>query len=219
MFNWIVIACCSLFLTGCAQEMMDERRVESQEFAAAFADGVASRPIPEHAVAASESALSSTSMDHTPVGVPLVATARTDNTDGYWDGRVDGKLVNSVPERMLQDRGLREIIERGQQRFNISCSPCHDSTGSGNGMVARRGFKYPPSYHTERLRSLPLGYIFSVATDGRGEMPGYGDFTSTDDRWAIAAYVRTLQFSQYAPVSELDDFDRQQLGAEREGDQ
>ncbi len=138
MFKWIVIACCSLFLTGCAQEMMDERRVEPQEFAAAFADGVASRPIPEHAIAASETALASTYVGQTPVGVPSVAAARIDNSDGYWDGRVDGKLVNSIPKRMLKDRDLRAIIEHGQQRFNVSCSPCHDYTGSGNGMVARR---------------------------------------------------------------------------------
>ncbi|GAA4468037.1 hypothetical protein GCM10023156_58700 [Novipirellula rosea] len=134
-----------------------------------------------------------------------------DNDDSYWDGKVDGELVDSVPKRVLEQLDMRQLIKRGQQRFNISCSPCHDRVGSGNGMVARRGFKYPPSYHTDRLRQLPLGYVFNVATNGHGEMPSYGDSISTDDRWAIAMYVRTLQFSQYAPKSELDETDLEAL--------
>ncbi len=204
------IASSALF-TGCTQEMMDQRRVEPQEYAAFFADGIASRPIPEHAIAASRTARASTYVGQTPVGVPSPAVAQLDNADGFWNGRVDGKLVDSIPQRMLEATNLRSIIERGQVRFNVSCSPCHDTTGSGNGMVARRGFKYPPSYHTDRLRSQPLGYIFNVATYGRGEMPAYDDFISTEDRWAIAAYVRTLQFSQYAPKSDLAETDLQQL--------
>lgn len=221
MFKWMIMASTQFLLispfVGCTQEMMNERRVESQELTDAFADGVASRPIPDHAIAASKSALTSISGSQSPIGVPSVAAAQIDNADGYWDGRVDGTLVHSIPKRMLEGRDLRGIIERGQQRFHVSCTPCHDHTGSGNGMVARRGFKYPPSYHTDRLRREPLGYIFNVATNGRGEMPGYGDFISTDDRWAIAAYVRTLQFSQYAPLAELDDSDRAQLDIERQG--
>ena len=202
---------CLLLFTGCAQEMMNQRRVESQEHTDAYADGSASRRLPQHTIAASETALTSTSVGQTPVGVPTVRAARTDNDDGYWDGRVDGELVDVIPKRIVEHRDLQELIRRGQQRFNISCAPCHDRTGSGNGMVARRGFKYPPSYHTDRLRQQPLAYIFNVATSGRGQMPSYGDFISTDDRWAITAYVRTLQFSQYAPQSELDESDLQEL--------
>ena len=78
-------------------------------------------------------------------------------------------------------------------------------------MVARRGLKFPPSYHTDRLRGQPLGYIFNVATQGHGRMPAYGDFLSTDDRWAIAAYERTLQFSQFAASDELTGNDLREL--------
>ena len=81
-------------------------------------------------------------------------------------------------------------------------------------MVARRGLKFPPTYHSDRLRGESLGYFFNVITNGKGQMPAYGDFLSTDDRWAIAAYVRTLQFSQHAPWDSLSKVDRQQLDDE-----
>ena len=130
----------------------------------------------------------------------LTLAARNDE-GGYLSGKADGQLVDTVPPQALVDIGYERLIRRGQERFDVSCVPCHDLTGSGNGMVPRRGFPQPPSYHTDRLRGMPLGYFYNVITNGRGQMPAYGDFLSTDDRWAIAAYVRTLQFSQDADLN------------------
>lgn len=201
----------ALVSTGCTQEMMNQRRVESQEATVAFTDGVASRPLPEHTVSASPAARANIALNQSQPSRQWLDQKDETDEEGYLSGRVDGELVNAVPSRVLKIVGYRQLIERGRDRFNISCVPCHDLTGSGNGMVARRGLKFPPSYHTDRLRSQPLGYIFNVATQGRGQMPAYGDYLSTDDRWAIAAYVRTLQLSQYVAVSELTAEDMRKL--------
>ena len=106
---------------------------------------------------------------------------------------------------------LRRLLTRGRERYAIHCVPCHDSTGSGNGMAARRGMAHPPSYHTSRLRAKPIEDIFAVATNGRGAMPAYGELVSDSDRWAIAAYVRALQFSQFAALEQLSHQDRAAL--------
>ncbi|MDQ6677029.1 MAG: cytochrome c, partial [Acidobacteriota bacterium] len=102
-------------------------------------------------------------------------------------------------------------LARGQDRYGIYCTPCHSPTGDGRGMVALRGFRYPPSFHTERLRTVPDGYIFAVVTNGYGAMPDYSYQMNVHDRWAVTEYVRVLQFSRNASVSELDEADRQAL--------
>ena len=96
-----------------------------------------------------------------------------------------------------------ELLERGQERYNIFCSPCHGLQGDGNGMVAMRGMKHPPSYHEDRLRQEPNGYIYDVIGNGFGQMFGYSAQIPPRDRWAIIAYIRALQFSRNARVSEL----------------
>jgi len=96
-----------------------------------------------------------------------------------------------------------EVLARGQQRFNIYCSPCHGEVGDGNGMVVQRGFKHPPSYHIERLRKAPIGYFFDVMSNGYGNMPDYKEQVAVRDRWAIAAYIRALQLSQHAAPSDV----------------
>lgn len=207
---WCLVAA-SLVLIGCTQEMMNQRRVESQEATLAFTDGVASRPLPEHAVSASPAARASHSVNQIQPSRQWLDRSHEADDEGYLSGRVDGELVHAVPSRVLKTLDYRQLLDRGRDRFNISCVPCHDLTGSGNGMVARRGLMFPPSYHTDRLRSQPLGYIFNVATQGRGQMPAYGDYLSTDDRWAISAYVRTLQLSQHVAVSELTADDLKEL--------
>jgi mono/diheme cytochrome c family protein len=92
----------------------------------------------------------------------------------------------------------REVLERGRERFNIFCSPCHDRTGYGHGTVVGRGYAVPPSYHIERLRRAAPGYFFDVITNGFGAMPDHRDQVPVRDRWAIAAYLRALQTSQNA---------------------
>lgn len=203
----------SLLATGCSQEMMNQRRVESDEEVIAFSGDTASRALPESTVQASGAALQSISSGMAPLDAHSSATAFTGDDAGYRDGMSDGEIVNAIPKAVADHDDYRALIERGRERYNISCVPCHDLTGSGNGMVPQRGFPYPPSYHTARLRQKPLGYFFRMATYGRGKMPAFGDLIPIDDRWAIAAYVRTLQFSQFADQSELSAQDRANLPA------
>lgn len=96
-----------------------------------------------------------------------------------------------------------ELLQRGQDRYKIFCSPCHGLQGDGNGMVTLRGMKHPPTYHQDRLRNVPNGYLFDVVTNGFGAMNGYSAQVAPRDRWAIVAYVRALQLSRNAPVGEL----------------
>jgi hypothetical protein len=95
------------------------------------------------------------------------------------------------------------LLERGEERYKIFCSPCHGLQGDGNGMVAMRGMKNPPSYHIDRLRQSPNGYFYDVITNGFGQMYGYSAQVPPRDRWAITAYVRALQLSRDARVAEL----------------
>lgn len=96
-----------------------------------------------------------------------------------------------------------ELVERGKDRYTIFCSPCHGLQGDGMGMVTLRGMKHPPSYHQDRLRNVPNGYIFDVITNGFGAMNGYSAQLNPHDRWAIVAYVRALQVSRNAHVADL----------------
>lgn len=119
----------------------------------------------------------------------------------------DGKFVNEFPFPVTKD-----VILRGQQRFNIYCSPCHDRVGDGNGKIVQRGFRHPPSYHIDRLRQVENGYIFDVITNGFGAMPDYSaQIQSPADRWAIVAYVRALQLSHNASVNDVPAEDRSKL--------
>jgi mono/diheme cytochrome c family protein len=104
-----------------------------------------------------------------------------------------------------------ETLTRGQERFNIYCAVCHDRTGSGDGMVVRRGYKKPPSFHLDRLRQAPVGYIYDVISNGFGAMPDYAAQIQPKDRWAIVAYLRALQLSQNANFSALSPEERQKL--------
>jgi len=118
----------------------------------------------------------------------------------------DGKFVTDLPMPVS-----RELVDRGHERFDIFCSPCHGKQGNGLGMIVERGFKQPSSFHTDRLREQPVGYLFDVMTQGFGQMSSYASQVPPEDRWAIAAYVRALQFSQHALVAELSSTDRAKL--------
>jgi mono/diheme cytochrome c family protein len=107
----------------------------------------------------------------------------------------------------------KELLARGQDRYNIFCSPCHGLQGDGNGMVTLRGMKHPPTYHQERVRNEPNGYFFDVITNGFGAMSGYSMQLEPRDRWAIVSYVRALQLSRNAPVGELPPNLREKLMA------
>jgi mono/diheme cytochrome c family protein len=139
-------------------------------------------------------------------------------SDFFGDGRSERPLLeNTVARGALANDELfvpkesnafplpidQKLLERGEERYKIYCTPCHGLQGDGNGMVAMRGMKHPPSYHDDRLRKEPNGYIYDVITNGFGAMLGYSAQIPPSDRWAIVAYVRALQLSRNAPVSEL----------------
>jgi hypothetical protein len=110
----------------------------------------------------------------------------------------------------------REVLDRGEINYNIYCSVCHDRVGSGDGMIVRRGYRRPPSFHTERLRNAPAGYFFDVITNGFGAMPDYSAQIIPADRWAIVAYLRALQLSQFATMADVPPEERETLRRERQ---
>jgi Cytochrome C oxidase, cbb3-type, subunit III len=122
------------------------------------------------------------------------------------DALVPSKESNTFPLPLT-----KELLERGQERFNIFCSPCHGIQGDGNGMVSLRGMKHPPSLHQDRLRNVPVGYLFDVITNGFGAMNGYSMQLNPHDRWAVVSYVRALQLSRNAHVGELPPSLREKL--------
>jgi hypothetical protein len=131
---------------------------------------------------------------------PVLNTiARDQDGNSYFYSGYDGKNVgNRIPFPVT-----RGVLERGRERYNIYCAPCHARTGDGNGMIVQRGYRRPPAYHIDRLRQVPLGHFFDVITNGFGAMPDYSSQIPPHDRWAITAYIRVLQFSQDAPANLL----------------
>ena len=162
--------------SGCRQNMHNQHKVKTLGPSTFFADGQGARPIPAHTV------------------------ARGDLREGfaYTGLGADNKPVAEMPFPVT-----REVLLRGQERFNIYCSPCHGRLGNAQGMIPQRGFKPPTSYHIERLRTAPVGYFFNVMTEGYGVMPTYAPQIPVADRWAIAAWIRVLQYSQNAKLAEL----------------
>jgi len=139
-------------------------------------------------------------------------------SDFFEDGRSERPLIeNTVARGSLANDALivpkdsnefplpvtRVFLERGRERYNIFCSPCHGLQGDGNGMIADRGFRHPPTYHQDRLRQVPVGHFYDVITNGFGAMPDYAAQIPPRDRWAIIAYVRALQYSRHAPAADL----------------
>jgi len=141
-----------------------------------------------------------------PLEPNTVALGQTRVSAYFTTGRIDGEPAAAFPAPVT-----REVLERGQERYNIYCAPCHGLTGYGDGMIVQRGFMQPPSYHTERLRNAPPGYFVDVITNGFGQMYSYADRVSPDDRWAITAYIRALQHSQNAALADVPPEQRSEL--------
>ena len=171
---------------GCElrQAMYDQEKYEPLEASAFFADGMSFRSQVDGTVAQGQLMLD----------------------EHFYQGKIQGQLAATLP--MVVDR---QLLERGRERFNIFCSPCHDKTGSGNGMIVQRGLKQPPSYHQVRLREVPVGYFFDVMTNGFGVMYSYASRIPVADRWAIAAYIKVLQLSQNLEFDQLPAEDQRQL--------
>ena len=186
--KWLCFAT-ALFLlnsTACElrREMYDQPKYEPLEASTFFSDGLSARqPVPG-----------------------TVARGQLRLDPHLYQGKVNGELATTLPLELN-----RKLLERGQERFNIFCSPCHDRAGQGNGMIVQRGLKPPPSLHEARLREAPIGHFFDTITNGFGVMYSYASRIPAKDRWAIAAYIRALQFSQNAPIDQLSEEDRRQL--------
>jgi cytochrome c553 len=175
----------SISIGGCRQNMHNQHKVEPYESSGFFTDGQASRQLPAGTV---------------PRGVYGQNIAPY--TGLTEPGPPTALPVQGQPQGMPQRMTLA-MIQRGQQRYNVFCSPCHDRVGNGRGMIVLRGFKQPPSFHEARLRSMPAEYFVQVMTEGYGVMPAYAEEVSLQDRWAIAAYMRALQYSQNARLAEI----------------
>ena len=125
-------------------------------------------------------------------------------------GKVNGAPMNTFPFPIT-----KADFDRGEERYDIFCAPCHGKTGDGNGIVVQRGYRQPPSYHIDRLRQAPVAYFYDVMTNGFGVMPDYRAQITVDDRWRIVAYIRALQLSQHAAAADIpaDDMRRLESGA------
>jgi mono/diheme cytochrome c family protein len=188
----LVVCLAAVFLvSACRQDMHDNPRLQAYE------DG-ANRQPPEGAVARGSLALT--------VAAPKAAVPGQVGSVGE-----DGFPFKLSADPEARKKEIMEILDRGESRFNITCLPCHGKLGDGNGMVALRGFRHPPTYHQDRLRNAPTSHFYDVMTNGFGAMPSYAEVVTPEDRWKIIAYIRALQASQNAKDSELSADDRKKL--------
>jgi hypothetical protein len=173
---------------GCRRDMFHQPSSKPLETSRFFQDNhMASRPLLQH----------------------TVARGHLNSDEAFYTGRLGTNLVETLPISLN-----RQILERGRERYDIYCSPCHGRTGDGNGMIVQRGFPPPPSYHSERLRNVPVGHFYDVITRGYGVMYSYAARVDPADRWAIAAYIRVLQQSQNTALSQVNAQARAQLQAQ-----
>jgi mono/diheme cytochrome c family protein len=206
-----------LTLSGCERglhQMYDQPKFLPLTPTSLFADGNSSRPqvagtVPHSAGTAAAS--SSGRRGEVPLPAPL-APAVVLAGDGHdlLPGYTTGEVADRIPLPITA-----ALLASGQERFNIYCAPCHSQLGDGDGMVVRRGFPAPPSFHTPRLRQAPDSHFYDVMTRGYGAMYPYADRVTPEERWAITAYIRALQLSRHAPVAELTSSDRQNLAEPR----
>lgn len=165
-----------LVLAGCRQDMQDEPKFFPQRGTTFYPDGRSVRPQVANTVARNQG-----------------------GEDSYfYTGLINGKEGDGLPIDLTPD-----TMARGQERFNIYCTPCHSRVGNGDGMIVQRGYRPAGDFHTDRLRNAPLGHFFNVMTNGYGAMPDYAAQIAPQDRWAIAAYIRALQLSQDAKQADV----------------
>jgi cytochrome c len=173
-----------MLLAGCRLDMHIQPKYLPDEPTTFFNDGRSERPVVPGTVARGQ--------------------LRTDEL--LYTGKENGVVADKFPFAMT-----RADLERGRERYNIYCTPCHDYTGGGQGMIVQRGFPPPPSFHLERLRQAPAGHYFEVITNGFGSMYSYASRVEPEDRWRIAAYIRALQLSQHATMQDVPENERTKL--------
>ena len=167
---------CLLIVSGCRQDMHNQPKYKPLRASEFFRDGSSARPLIEG----------------------TVSRGSLQEDEAFFTGKVGGVPVTEMPFSVDQ-----EVLDRGEQRYNIYCTPCHDATGNGKGMVVQRGYRPPPSFHDERLRSAAPGHFFDVITNGFGAMPDYRAQIAPRDRWAVVAYIRALQLANRATTSDV----------------
>jgi mono/diheme cytochrome c family protein len=166
----------SIAMAGCRQDMHNQPKMIPQRHAAFFADGRSARPQVAGTVARSER-----------VGASYLTTG----------------LINGAEGSALPFAATYAVLERGQERFNVYCSPCHSRVGNGKGAIVGRGYYAAANFQSTRLQQAPLGHFFWVITHGYGAMPNYASELQPEDRWAVAAYIRALQLSQNATSADV----------------
>ena len=171
-------------LAGCRQDMHDQPRFKPLRESDFYGDHRSARPLVEG----------------------TVARGHLDDDELLATGKVNGQDATDFPWPVTT-----EVMARGRERYDIFCSPCHDRTGSGDGMIVRRGYRRPPSFHIDRMRQAAVGHFFDVITNGFGAMPDYRAQVPVVDRWAIAAYIRALQASQHATLDAVPPAEREKL--------
>lgn len=221
----LIAAYCLAFSAACRMDMQDQPRYEAYEPSKFFKDGMSSRPLVAGTVprgylredtqlytgkkpTAGRSSSSSTGTSATTSSASTTSSgqsgAQTATPSGGGPTGAQASGTNLFPDDVdtFPFPVTKEVLDRGQERYQIFCSICHGATGAGDGMVVRRGYKQPPSYHTETLKNAPVGHFFDVVTNGWGSMPAYAQQIPVQDRWAIVAYIRALQLSH--PATEPD---------------
>lgn len=161
---------------GCRQDMHDQPKFFPQRGTTLYADGRSVRPQVAN----------------------TVAREQLHEDSYFYTGLVDGKEGDGLPFPVTM-----KVLERGQERYNIYCTPCHSRVGNGEGMIVQRGYAKAGDFHTARLETAPLGHFFHVISNGYGAMPDYAAQVAPADRWAIAAYIRALQLSQKAQQADV----------------
>lgn len=180
----VLVALCLLYSAGCRVDMHIQPKYSPLDASGFFDDGRSARP-----------------------AVPgTVARGHLRIDEALYTGKLNGALVDAFPFPIT-----RNDLGRGRERYNVYCTPCHDYTGSGRGMIVERGFPAPPSYHIDRLRKAPVGHFYDVITNGYGTMYNYAARVEPADRWRIAAYIRALQLSQQATLNDVPEEERPKL--------
>jgi mono/diheme cytochrome c family protein len=197
---------CALLPLGCQQQMASQPAYRPLEPSAFFPDGKSARDlvpgtVPRGYLRADVAMYTGKN----PTPQPQAGTPKPVE-EGRRVAANDVSYVTTFPFPVT-----REVLERGQQRYQIFCVVCHDPLGTGHGKIVERGYTPPPSYHIARLREAPVGHFFDVITNGYGSMPDYRAQIPPRDRWAIVAYIRALQLSQHATLQDVPPEDRAKL--------
>ena len=184
----VLAGLCLVAASGCRQDMHNQPKSRGLRPSTFFADKASARPLVEG----------------------TVARGTLQEDEAFFTGKIANVDVKELPFAVDE-----AVLNRGQERYNIFCTPCHDGTGGGQGMVVKRGYRPPPSFHIDRLRAADAGHFFDVMTNGFGAMPDYKVQISARDRWAIVAHVRALQLSQHAAQADIPGGDPAKLTAPR----